>query len=778
MMKKIGVVTLHNHNYGSAIQCFATQEYLRGEGFEVEVLNQVPEYSLFKRYSKSLWDLFKLCVCHPLSTKTILSIFKSQRSSALRITTKSENEIGRFNVEFINNTYHTRDGLEQIGRSEEYIAFITGSDQVWNANRIDFYDLYFLRFAPIEKRIAWAASFGGNKIAPYNRKRYVKFLSEYNNISVRESSAIDIVRVLSNKEATCLADPVTLLNGKQWRDLYKKFCSTKYTTVKFILFFFLDKPSEYAIKTAEKVSKQTGLPLVTFGYKQTDIENHIDGGPWEFLSMIDGAEYVLTDSFHAMVFSLLLHKRFFVFDRQYVHKQSQASRIIDLLNSIGLSERFEPEFIDTRDCDYSKADMFFDKSRKAFGDYYSKVFKDIVSQYKEANKIKTVKDYLSQCCGCGACADICHVKAITMMPDGIGHIYPHIDSALCTNCGACQRVCSFKPIKEEPSFQKKGYVVCGSDTRLIKDSASGGAFATIAKAVIKQRGVVYGASLWMDNGKVKCEHIAVDTVEKLYRIQGSKYVQSSTQGVFSEIKELLKANRLVLFGGTSCQVAALKGFLKKDYENLLTVDLICHGVPSLSLLQDYLDYQIKEFEAQVVDFRFRVREGHGKPYMTTTTTRDCKGNIKQHRVSLRNSAFYRLFMGRGGYRPSCYNCPYASINKPADLTIGDYYPRERERGQTFPTNEMLSTVIVHTIKGQSILNDLHGEIKQSSHDIHDFIKRHEQLHSPSQITIDGKILYAVYQEKGFEEVLKSVNFRNIEMTIPSIIKKIAKSIYN
>lgn len=777
LMKKIGICTFHDHNYGSALQCFATQEYLKRKGFDVEVINQIPEYSLLKRYLKRLWELFKICVCYPLSTKKVILLFKSQRSTALRITTKSENEIGRFNNGVINNTYHTFTGLKQIGESEEYVTFLSGSDQVWNANRIDFYNLYFLRFAPVEKRISWAASFGGNKIAPYNRKRYAKFLSEYKEISVRESSAVEIVQALSNKEATCLADPVTLLNGEKWRDLYKKYASNRVTTDKYILFFFLDKPSDQALQTAEKFSKQTGIPLVTFGYKQTGIENHIDGGPWDFLSVIDEAECVLTDSFHAMVFSLLFHKLFYVFDRQYIHKQSQASRIVDLLKTIGSPDRFAPKDIGGRDYDYSKADKYFDKAREAFEDYYSKVFNDISGQSKDVNILYKVKESLSQCCGCGACADICHVKAITMIPEGIGHIYPHIDSALCTNCGACQKVCSFKPIEEEPTFQRKGYVACGNNTRLIKDSASGGAFATIAKAFIDQGGVVYGASLWMDNGKVECEHIAVDTIEELYRIQGSKYVHSSTQGVFPIIRELLKSDRLVLFGGTSCQVAALKGFLKKDYANLLTVDLICHGVPGLSLLQDYLDYQNKEFQAQVVDFRFRVREGCNKPYVTTTTTRDSNGVIKQHRVSLRNSAFYRMFMGRGGYRPSCYNCPFASISKPADITIGDYYlsNEETDLKKVFTNNELLSTIIIHNERGLKFIDGLSDTIISIPISIDKLINRHEQLQSPSQETIDGTVLLSIYKDKGFEAVQKAVNKRNREMIIPSILKKVLTS---
>ena len=771
-MKKIGLITLHDYNYGSALQCFASQEYLKQSGFDVKVLNQVAEYSLFKRYLKRLWDLFMLCLSHPSSTKKILSVFNSQRSGSLRITPESEKEIGRFNSAFINNTYYTAQGLCNLAKREDYLAFLSGSDQVWNGSRTDFYDFYFLRFAPTEKRVAWAASFGGNTIAPYNKGQYSKYLREYNYISVRESSAIEVVQELAEIKAVCLADPVTLFDGEQWRNLYKKNGKEQIRQAKYILVFFLDKPSELAVRAANILSQKTGNQIVTYGYRQNEIETHIDGGPWEFLSMIDNAECVLTDSFHTMVFSLLLHRDFYVFDRQYVHKQSQASRISDLLKAVDLSDRFEPSALSEDSPVFTKADEYFEQSRVAFNNYITRALDLQIQKSETKEKMCFVKDCPSQCCGCGACAEICPVNAISMIQDEMGHIYPQINTALCTECNACRKKCAFK-VAQNGNQQKKGYVACGKDIDLIENSASGGIFATIAKRIIEQGGLVFGASLWIEKGKVRCEHIAIDNVEELYKIQGSKYAQSDTQKVFREIREFLKDGRLVLFGGTSCQVANLKSYLRRDFDNLITIDLICHGVPSLALVQDYLNYQSSKYNADVIDFKFRIREGRNRPYLTTTSTKDSRGQIQQHHVALRRSSFYRLFMGRSGYRPSCYNCPFASIDKPADITLGDYYfTKEEKIIQHFPSNELLSSVIVHTPKGQTVLINLTDAIQLLPHDINEFIGSHEQLNSPSQITIDGESLYAIYKEKGFKEVQKAVNKRNFEMFIPSSIKRI------
>ena len=375
---KIGLVTFHDFNYGSALQCFATQKYLGLKGFDCEIIERKPPRVRILGYISTAWSLFSLCLLNPKSFRIILSIFTSERRGALRITDKSESLITGFNDSFLNVVNYSYSKLKREARKKHFLLFLSGSDQVWKANRINLYNHYFLRFAPKYKRVSWAASFGGGVIAPYNKKRYAKFIKEYYAISVREPSAVKMVKQLSNRDATCLADPVILHNKDMWRELYKKNANTLNQGNKYILYFFLDHPSVLAIDSTMQLAQQTGYRVVSFGYMQKNIENHIDGGPWEFLSMIDGAEYVMTDSFHTTVFALLFHKNFYVFDRQYVHKQSQSSRITDLLALLNLSDRYNTIHIDNNNINYSLVDEVLSTYRQEYDNFCKQIFRNII----------------------------------------------------------------------------------------------------------------------------------------------------------------------------------------------------------------------------------------------------------------------------------------------------------------------------------------------------------------------------------------------------------------
>ena len=774
-MPKIGLVTLHEHNYGSALQCYASRAYLKGKGFDSDVICEVGEYSLLKRYSNRILELGLFCLSHVSDVKDIIKVFKSQRRGSLRNSVKTENSISRFNHLYLSCKYYTRNKLDEIAKSNEYQFFLSGSDQIWNGRQIDNYYLHFLRFAPREKRVAWAPSFGGSTIARYNKKRYSRNITEYNTLSVREKSGIDIIKQLTGREdVTFLSDPVMLLDAERWRNCYSNNETVDRPEGKYFLAFFLDKASEQAIGAIKKLKEENALPVYTVGYPHDEfLSQHIDGSPWDFLAMIDGAEYVLTDSFHATVFSIIFHKKFYTFERQYVHGHSQSTRITELLTDCQLQSCFCPVELKYEEIDFSAADAYFVNVRNRFSNY----LKNLSNEEETKGSEKNVRDNKCDCCGCGACADICPVSAIKMKNDNVDNKYPLINEDICINCGACTRACGFHKILSTAANHKTGYVAVGTDSKLLSKSASGGIFSTIAKSILSEGGIVYGASLWLENGKVRCEHKPVETVEDLHKIQGSKYVHSSTDGVFTAVRAQLKTGRKVLFGGTSCQVASLKKFLGKDNENLITVDLVCHGVPSVKVLQGFLDYKSSLLGEEIVDFTFRVREGGNRPYVLTILSKDKSGKIIKHQESLRNSSFYRLFMARGCYRPSCYNCPFASINKPADITLGDFYPSDTDVNinGVFSKGELLSTIITHSEKGNSVISRLEGlDLQLVNYPVEDLVNRHEQLFIPSLPTRDGIILETIRKEEGFKRVQKAINKRNIETIIPGLLKKLLK----
>jgi hypothetical protein len=229
-------------------------------------------------------------------------------------------------------------------KKDEYVAFISGSDQIWNGDWFIINKMYFLRFASKHKRVAWAPSFGTSSVAKYNRSKYKKYISDYTALSVRESNGVAIIKELTGREAKVVLDPVLLLTTSQWRTVY----STKDIDVldsKYILMYFLDKPSEIAVNSINKIRKKTGFQIVAFGhryeaYSMMDSVKYVGGSPWNFLSIIDGASYVCTDSFHALAFSLVFHSQMYVFKRQYAHNSDQSSRIESILNMCEINERF------------------------------------------------------------------------------------------------------------------------------------------------------------------------------------------------------------------------------------------------------------------------------------------------------------------------------------------------------------------------------------------------------------------------------------------------------
>ena len=768
---RIGITTLHNYNFGSALQCYATQEYLKGMGGESEVIDIAGNIDPTMGKACTLLNMASLCLKYPRSVKAIMKLYMSQRGSALSLTTKSLSKLHRFNNVELKRGVYTKKDIEQRAESAEFNYFFTGSDQVWNGARVDDYYKFFLRFAPKEKRVAWAASFGGKGIAEYNLKRYKRYIEEFEYISVREKSGVDIVNGLTGKTAACLTDPVMLLEAEEWRKKLPKRPKEE----RYILAFFIDSPSEKAVENVLKAQKETGLNIVSFGYRHPVFADtvHQDGGPFDFLAAIDGAEHIFTDSFHAMVFSTLFHKSFYIYERMYVHNQNQSTRVTDLLADTGNIGRFNKTFELTDSLDFSTAETYFQRKRQEASDF----LRQIVGEGTSMDTTDSVKEEKSRCCGCGACVDICKHDAIAMVADDKGIIYPRINRDKCVDCGLCNRVCSFGSVIKT-GFTKEAYIAASKDLKLIEHSASGGIFATVAKHVLDSNGIVYGASLWIEDGKVRCEHIGVERTEDLYKIQGSKYVQSYTQGIFPMVKNELNTGRLVLFSGTSCQVAALKGFLRKDYDNLFTVDLICHGVPGIEMLQDYIDsLSLKD---RLVGVRFRKRTKRGLPYTLTLTLTDRHNNTYTKAVSLRKSAYYRLFMSNSGYRPSCYDCPYATIEKPGDITLGDFYLNECANREAINPElkkaEMLSSMIVQSQKGKGVIYAIRQHLDLHPMDIAEMQAQHGQLNSPSIPTRMGESLLALYHAEGFKAVQKAIDRRNRLLLIPSIMKRIMRKL--
>ena len=277
------------------------------------------------------------------------------------------------------------------------------------------------------------------------------------------------------------------------------------------------------------------------------------------------------------------------------------------------------------------------------------------------------------CTGCGACVQVCRHEALMMIPDSEGFIRPNINPELCVECGLCQQRC---PANSPGSLERKEPLMVfsgwSSDEEIRMASSSGGAFSEIAKYIIARNGVVFGVAL---DKKVRARHIYVEKEEDLYLLQGSKYVQSVIGDSYKEVEYILRQGREVLFSGTPCQIAGLRTYLRRDYENLLTVDLICHGVPSPKVFEDYKKWVGEKIREKVSDVQFRCKKSSWIFYSMGINSHAEKNKITTYSYlgSYYADPYIRAFLRDNILRPSCYSCQYTSTKRVADFTIADWW---------------------------------------------------------------------------------------------------------
>lgn len=302
----------------------------------------------------------------------------------------------------------------------------------------------------------------------------------------------------------------------------------------------------------------------------------------------------------------------------------------------------------------------------------------------------------ANCSGCYACAEICPKKCIEMKTDSEGFWYPEVDEAMCIACGQCEKVCAITSAQRKAdSFKTLAYAAFNKnlDTRI--QSSSGGIFRLLAEVVLEQGGVVFGAAFTSDYKAV--EHICVDNTQDLARLQGAKYVQSRIGDAYSEVLDYLKQERLVLFTGTPCQIEGLCGFLGCDYDNLITQDIICHGVPSPEVWRLWVDDLQQRANGELVKMSFRDKEKGWRKY-------DCKyvfSSDKITRVNARDDLYMRGFLQNLTLRPSCYSCAFKGIERRADITLADFWGID----YVFPDmndDKGISLVLIHSEKGKKI----------------------------------------------------------------------------
>ena len=369
-----------------------------------------------------------------------------------------------------------------------------------------------------------------------------------------------------------------------------------------------------------------------------------------------------------------------------------------------------------------------------------------------------------KCTACGACVQRCPKNCIELQKDENGFLYPNVNTTECIDCGLCNKVC---PIGKPSNETKKplAYACANIEDSMLLQATSGGAFGAIAIYVLENKGVVYGCAY---TEHLQATHIKIDSVDSLYRLFGSKYVQSNTRNTYKECEEDLKLGKQVLYSGTPCQIAGLKKYLQRDYSNLITVDLVCHGVSSQAYFDKCIAFLEKQEKAECINYNFRSKKNAGWSAAGVATFKNKKGKVfdkKQYYFS--NYYYYYYYLGCSIYRDSCYSCEYANLNRVGDFTLGDFWGVE---GLSIPFNveKGCSLVLLNSDKAVEIFEKLNLNKYQVSLEV--ATKYNKQLVAPSVARYNRDELLREYREQEASTIQKNFKKKNKKKILVGKIK--------
>lgn len=371
---------------------------------------------------------------------------------------------------------------------------------------------------------------------------------------------------------------------------------------------------------------------------------------------------------------------------------------------------------------------------------------------------------LEKCTACGACVQKCPKNCIILESDENGFLYPSINTEDCINCGLCEKVC---PIEDALlSKTPKVYACASKDARVLAQATSGGVFGALAALVLENGGVVYGCAY---SGHLQAVHIRVDEKEALSALFGSKYVQSNTLSTYKECEEDLKNGKTVLYSGTPCQIAGLKKYLHEDYENLITVDLVCHGIPSQKYFDKFIALLEKEEGAECTDYSFRSKANAGWSLAGMARFKNEQGKIFEKKQYYFSNYYYNYFLSCLSYRDSCYSCKYTTHNRVGDFTLGDFWGAE---GQDLPfdVEKGCSLVLLNSPKADALFEKL--DLMKQEIPLNVAVRYNKQLSTPSRARGDREELLREFREEPAETIQKRFKRKNKKQILIGRIKYI------
>lgn len=675
-MKTVNIITKHSaYNFGAMLQAYALQKTVQELGAECKMIDLRQPKPQTSWSWKSPGGIVRN-LSYRLHKKDLL-----QGYSRFEAFIDEYPKTRRYDSEW--------DLYADTPSADIYLA---GSDQVWNPLKVS--EAAFLRFAPKDKiRATYAASLGISYM-PVGAHNLVKeYLEEMDYISVREKTGRDILESLTDKKIDVHVDPTLLRTKEEWERVSIP------TTIKkpYILCYILYRP-KWLNKWLKKIRKQTKkeIVLVSSDVYRNVYHNRMvrNAGPKEFLGLLQGADFVISSSFHGVALSIANEKPFYA-----IVNPDMPSRISNLLETFELSARIvtDKSALDFASVNYDDVRKILDKEKKKSIEYLSDLLtcaKKQATEQKEVELPETVSRVKDACTACTVCREICPAKAITMEYNEQGFLYPKVDEEKCTRCGLCVKKCH--ALSREKNTKETCDVFYGwiKDKEIRRVSSSGGVFTALSKNVLSQGGLIVAA--YFDEETKKILHASSDEID-FGKFRRSKYAESEMGDSLAKIAEALHKGRKVLFCGTPCQCAGVRRRFGKN-ENLLICDFLCHGVPSAKVFKESLQQIEKDKKKKIIDYQFRTKDFGWSHYGINVRYENSK--IKKS-VGRCDWFFTATMLENLFLRTSCYTCDRAAYHE-ADITLGDFWGIAKYKPE-INDQKGISVLLVNTEKGNQAL---------------------------------------------------------------------------